>query len=202
MAYILINEELKIATIGVSELTAHQVQCFLSQWEEGAEIGTLTLFYDRKNDLIVLNRNCGGFDIYLKLAERVLTADESYLQKLENRAPSPEIEAIQLLIKCMRNRIARVEIDRAMKNIIENKQYASVLGELTENEPSRVFAARIAFKYGLMYGKSEECARRKRRNQQQHAELKQQIEKLSEGTSSNESLDPLYWFCRKLLREA
>lgn len=201
MAYKLISEELKIATIGVAELTAHQVQCFLSQWEEGAEIGALTLFYDRKNDLIVLNRNCADFDIYLKLAERVLTANESYLQKLENRAPSREIEAIKLLIECRRNRIARVEIDRAMKNIIDNKQYMSVLGELVKIEPSITFDVRIAFKYGLMCGKREERARRKRRNQQQHTDLKQQIAELVGEAPNNESLELIYRFCKKIMQE-
>ena len=51
--YETLNAELGIDACNLSDLTAEQVSCFLGQWEEGASIGTLTVFNDEKNILTV-----------------------------------------------------------------------------------------------------------------------------------------------------
>ena len=40
MNYQMINEELRIASCSIADLTLKQAQQFLKQWEEGAKLGT------------------------------------------------------------------------------------------------------------------------------------------------------------------
>ena len=54
MKFEAINKELKIAACGLADLTMEQVQSFLKQWEEGAGIETLTLFYGMESGYVVL----------------------------------------------------------------------------------------------------------------------------------------------------
>ena len=50
MKYKLVNKELRIFSCSVSDLTMQQVASFLDQWEHGAKIGELTLFYEKETD--------------------------------------------------------------------------------------------------------------------------------------------------------
>ena len=54
--YEVINEELGIMACDLEDLTAEQVMRFLGGWKDGARIGTLTMFLD-DNDNLVLNKN-------------------------------------------------------------------------------------------------------------------------------------------------
>ena len=82
MNYEIINEKLGIKACRVTELTANQVNCFLSQWEEGAAIGTLTMFFDRKSGDLILNKDNKNYDLYLKLAEAYLGASENDCEEM------------------------------------------------------------------------------------------------------------------------
>ena len=55
--YKIIDEKLRLASCSISDLTMKQVKDFLSGWEEGASIRTLTLFYDEEKNLVVLNQD-------------------------------------------------------------------------------------------------------------------------------------------------
>lgn len=66
--YETLNAELGIDACNLSDLTAEQVSCFLGQWEEGASIGTLTVFNDEKN-ILILNKDNELYDTYRELAE-------------------------------------------------------------------------------------------------------------------------------------
>lgn len=70
--YEVINEKLGIAKCSLEELTLKQVQQFLGQWEPEANIGELTLFYDEKEDLIVLNRD---IDYVCPLCDKEVMSD-------------------------------------------------------------------------------------------------------------------------------
>lgn len=55
--YEIIDETLKIAGCGISDLTFEQTSSFLSQWEDGATLGSLTLFINTETGYLVLNRD-------------------------------------------------------------------------------------------------------------------------------------------------
>lgn len=48
MKYEMINEELRIASCSLADLTLEQVKHFLGQWEPGSNIGNLILFYEKR----------------------------------------------------------------------------------------------------------------------------------------------------------
>ena len=72
--YKIIDEKLRIASCNVTDLTMEQISGFLLQWEAGAPIGSLTLFYDDKQNLIVLNQDHKHYEIYLDIVTAYLGA--------------------------------------------------------------------------------------------------------------------------------
>lgn len=65
MSYEVINEELKIAKCSITDLTIGQVHNFLESWGDDSKIGTLTMFYDREKELLVLNEDNDMYETYL-----------------------------------------------------------------------------------------------------------------------------------------
>ena len=162
MKYRMINKELRIADISVSELSMNYVQNILSQWEEGTEIGTLTLFHDVKDDLIVLNRDNKGYKTYLDLAKGILSASAEDIIRLEDQAPECLSETVRVVIECRKIRLAQSEINKALKNVIAEK-HEFALSHIIKTQKN-VSGVMIAFRYGMMCGKREERARRKKQN--------------------------------------
>lgn len=71
--------------------------------------------------------------------------------------------------------------------------------EVTKNPK---FLMSMAYELGMISGKREERARRRKRNaNRQYTDLKQQIMELVEEASNNESLELIYRFCKKLMQE-
>ena len=160
MKYEIINEELKIAACRISDLTLDLVQGFLYQWEDGASIGTLTLFFDKVSNMLVLNRDNKHYPFYLELAETYLREDTDR-PKLREKAPEGLEETLDVLEACLRFRTIGHEIDLALKNKIDSKDRTVVEG-IANCSDGRHVASAIAFRYGVMCGKREERARRKK----------------------------------------
>ena len=53
--YEIIDETLKSASCGINDLTLEQTSSLLSRWEDGATLGSLTLFINPKTGYLVLN---------------------------------------------------------------------------------------------------------------------------------------------------
>lgn len=70
MEYEVVNEKLGLMSCRVGDLTARQAASFLSQWEEGAAISSLTLFYDPESRKVVLNKDNPNYRVYLALTEK------------------------------------------------------------------------------------------------------------------------------------
>ena len=60
--YKIIDENLRIAACRISDLTAEMVSGFLAQWETGAKIGSLSMFFDSDKGLLVLNADNKNYD--------------------------------------------------------------------------------------------------------------------------------------------
>lgn len=87
MKFEVINEELKIAACRIADLTMEQVHSFLRQWEDGASIGTLTLFYDKESSYVVLNQDNKDYKMYLDIAEAYLGASVERREAVEQEVP-------------------------------------------------------------------------------------------------------------------
>lgn len=72
MKYEMINEELRIARCSLADLTLEQVKHFLGQWEPGSNIGNLILFYEKEDDVIVLNSSNKKYQVLDKRERDVL----------------------------------------------------------------------------------------------------------------------------------
>lgn len=161
MKFQIINEELKIASCRLSDLTMEQVYGFLSQWEEGAEIGMLTLFYDEHSGYVVLNRDNKNYNLYLDIVDAYLGSSEEGRKMLEEKAPEGFQETFSVLRSAIMRRSVDENISIALKNHISSSD-RSILDEIINRLDSKKVSVYIAFRYGVICGKRTERARRKR----------------------------------------
>ena len=168
MSYEVVNVDLGIAACGLADLTAQQINHFLSQWKDGVKIGTLTLFYDQKTETVVLNRDNKLYASYLSLAEDYLSASEAARKEIREDCPIPGVkETLDVLEGCLESR----EIKRKLF-ILNNQReiedeydmpWALKVGIEEKYEfSSPSFWMYKAFQYGVMQGKRMERARRKK----------------------------------------
>lgn len=162
MKYNVINKELMIADCRIADLTMEQVNSFLNQWEEGSSIGTLTLFYDRNNGYVVLNRDNKNYEDYKKFTELYLSASEEKRSRVPERLAKKMKKEIEVLENCIDYRKVGIEVDRALKNCAPGDVNCRVLNEICNRYQDKWFASVMAFLYGVMVGKREERARRKK----------------------------------------
>ena len=161
MRYKVINEELKIASCGLADLTIDQVFGFLKQWDDDSSIGTLTLFYDRKSGYVVLNRDNKDYKMYLDIAEAYLGASSEGRQRIEENTPEGMHQTILVLKNSLIWRKVDRDIYQSKKNYIDDSDRITVR-EIISRSGDKEGAAYIAFRYGVMCGKRAERARRKK----------------------------------------
>jgi len=159
--YEVINESLGIKACNLADLTAEQMSNFLNQWEEGARIGTLTLFYERETGAVVLNKDNEMYKDYLSLAEEYLGAESDVRREVKDKCPESIKETLNVLESCLKSRRIEKELFRARKNHIASKPSRMVLDSIISryNGVSAVF---MAFRYGVMQGKRIERAKKHR----------------------------------------
>lgn len=156
--YKIIDEKLGLASCSISDLTMKQVHHFLSQWEEGASIGTLTLFYDEGRNMIVLNQDNERFEFILEMAQKYMAASKERRKEILREASEGIRETMWILHMNAKYIEAKTEIRRTMKNHIQGN-HRDVLEEIVAQKSKS--APYIAFRYGVMCGKRAERARRK-----------------------------------------
>lgn len=160
MKFEIINEELKIASCRLSDLTMEQVYGFLKQWEEGAKIGTLTLFYDNNSGYVVLNRDNTNYSLYLDIVNNYLGASEEVRKMLEEKAPEKQRETLAVLRGVVMRRNTEKDISISRKNCI-NELDRRTLNEIIKQSKDELVSAYTAFRYGVICGKRTERARRR-----------------------------------------
>lgn len=167
MAYKMVNEALRVATCGIEDLTMQQVESFLSQWEEGARIGTLTLFYDNTNDLVVINRDHERNEEYLALAERYLGADDNECTEIKQKAPECMKTELLVLDNALKERHCRRELFILEKQRIPVRECKNeifpVLWAITKKYGTRdlLWLMLMSFDFGVIRGKRIERARKR-----------------------------------------
>lgn len=113
MEYNIINEKLGLACCSVDDLTMSQVQCFLKQWEPGASIGGLILFYDEEKDLIVLNSSNTRYQSWRDITEDYLSASGEDKKELRKRLDEHSRELSAVLDRCEMVRTEKKETKNA-----------------------------------------------------------------------------------------
>ena len=160
--YEMINEELGIKACGLADLTADQVNHFLGLWEDGAKIGSLTMFFENDTGNLVLNKDNEMYDTYRELAEEYMDALPEVRKELWENCPVLQMkESLEVMENCLKSRKTEKELFRAGKNLITSKTSRMILNEI-QKRYSLPGAVCIAFRYGIMQGKRMERAKKKK----------------------------------------
>lgn len=159
MKYEMINEELRIARCSLADLTLEQVKHFLGQWEPGSNIGNLILFYEKEDDVIVLNSSNKKYQVWLDIVEAYLIATREDKEKLQEKLFEYSKDAGKVLNNCIRCRAYKEKNFQARKNITDNAQRDYINYIFSKYDPYA--AVCIAYRAGVIYGKRAE--RKKRR---------------------------------------
>ena len=104
MNYEIVNEELKIASISLADLTLEKTQEILKQWDDGAKIGTLSFFFHPSDGWLYLNRDNKQYEIYMKLAEAYLGGDYDVRKKMMEKFSKRLYEEMKVLENCVQCR--------------------------------------------------------------------------------------------------
>lgn len=164
--YRIIDEKLHLASCRLADLTMQQVATFLDQWEHGASIGSLTLFYDDTENLVVLNEDNKGYKTYLSIAEAYLNADSEKRQELVEKAPDAMKQTIQVLNNASLQIAVHKEYKINMRQPIvtadteAGKFFKFIRKRHGNNVPLMMSCM---YNYGVIQGKRAERARRRKR---------------------------------------
>lgn len=165
MAYELINEELNVWSCCIADLTMEQVNSFLSQWEPGAKIGTLTVFkeeYMPGNWRLVINRDNDKFEQFEKFVPRYLQASEEKKAELHEKIILHK-SMLQVMDNYLRDRenAAIMEILRHQSEAIPDEYYMKASLAFILAQKDKYVGVTRAFEYGFIQGKR--CERKRRR---------------------------------------
>lgn len=157
----IIDKKLGLASCSISDLTMKQVKDFLSGWEEGASIGTLTLFYDDEENLVVLNQDHVNYERILDMVRGYLELNEEKRDEALQKVPESLKETFRVLDQSIKKMQYRIEYDRTMKQCTPS-ECIECINYIRHKDMDPFMSAINIFHYGRMYGKREERARRKR----------------------------------------
>lgn len=162
--YEIIDETLKIASCGINDLTLEQASSFLSQWEDGATLGSLTLFINPETGYLVLNRDNPQYEYNLKLAKTILSASDEQIEKYRGKMGGRLSETAEVANKFREHK--RIQDDLEMIEhqglvLFGDCTIKNVLLSLEKKGIPTCLLMSQAYSYGVMNGKRMERARRK-----------------------------------------
>lgn len=162
--YEVVNDELRIKACGLADLTAEQVSDFLKLWEDGAKIGTLTVFFESETGDLVLNKDNKLYDTYRELAEEYMGASPEVRKEIWEKCPIDGVkQALRVMENCLKSRRIEKELFRARNNVITSQPSRMILNEIPRRFDT-VGATLTAYRYGVMQGKRMERAKKKRQS--------------------------------------
>lgn len=166
--YKIIDENLRIAACNISDLTAEMVSKFLAQWETGANIGSLSLFFDRDKKLLVLNADNKNYDTYLELARDYLRADDKTAAEIREKAPDSLDEVMMVLDNFKRYISVVNEIKIVGRHGVVGFNgthigdiFQAIIKECGGSCSTPIFLMSMAYNYGMICGKRAERAKKK-----------------------------------------
>lgn len=159
----MINEELRIAACSINEIPEEYA-------ETTKPLETLTMYYDPRLDIVVVNLDNEYYDLYKKLCIAYLESDYRTRSDLRNMLKSDDaLGRIKLLddIIALRERKRENEEYKQLKKILDNTSYGIVVDNMpmikaiARNE-TEYWSDNYLFMYGYIMGKRAERARRKK----------------------------------------
>ena len=153
----IISEKHRIATIKPEDLEYGLALDILKQWKSGIKLSELTLYYDLNEDYLVINKSSDLYEVLRDLAITFFEADNEKRAEIMMEAPPKLKMSVRVLGNCIRQRQQNNTIEQIRQNYID-PQYRPTLDYMRDNNMSIC----NAFVYGVMCGKREERARRKR----------------------------------------
>lgn len=157
----IIDEKLGLGSCNITDLTMQQVREFLGGWNDGAAIGTLTLFYDVSRNMVVLNQDNRDYEFFLEIVPRFMKLDAESREKIQDNAPTSLKETFKVLNSALERMEYRNDLLRLKHENVSCKYFDGInYIRRSEKETYRAFI--YVFLYGMMCGKREDRARRKR----------------------------------------
>jgi len=165
MNYEMINGQLGIASCRIADITGKQAAAMLKQFGD-SPLSSITMFYEPEDDIVVLNRDHKGYELYRKFVEGYLSTDEAIRLKVREKDSSePMKEIITVLDEVISRRHVQREFFILGEQIMFEKydMPGGLMKKIIESYPksSPQFWMWKAFTYGIIQGKRMERARRK-----------------------------------------
>lgn len=160
MKYTVVNEELKIATCQIKDLTLNQIRQILERFGDDSEIGSLTLFLDEETGYIVINRDGILFEDIIKITEGYLVLNDEKRNLVRDEAPGSMRETMDILERTLQYRRCKMDIFRAKHNFLPSNEEIALLNQLSRTENNVMAVVYAAFQYGVMQGKRAERAKK------------------------------------------
>lgn len=167
--YKVIDDELKVYSCQISNLIIEQAKEFFKCFEEDFTLADMTVFYDENEGVVVINSDNQYFDICKDLVIKYLRVDEEKRNKVKEEAG--DIELVAGITKVLDNALLDMECKRNMSILMQQKRIKEdfrpihcVLLELQKRREQygTLYVLYLAFLYGVMNGKKEERARRRK----------------------------------------
>ena len=163
--YEIIDESLKLASCGINDLTFEQAQHFLFQWEDGAKLGSLILFFDPETSYLVMNKDNPNYEFNLEMGKAYLCAEGEGRDKCRKIYGLKYREVFQTIDNFERHTRFKIDIDmighQRLDEVIGDPVIRSVLEALGGKDCNSRFLMSEACMYGVMNGKRMERAKRK-----------------------------------------
>lgn len=159
----ILNKELRIAGIHIADLTLDYIESFLKQWNDGSSIGTLTLYYDRAHDYIVINLDRRDHNKILSFVEIYMQLPDQKREEYKSEAESLSGEC-SVLDDCISRRNSSEMIRIAGEMIVRESgkvRKMDLFGNIRRRYKDDYFKMNTAFNCGYMQGIRDERARRK-----------------------------------------
>lgn len=160
--YKMINEDLRIASCKLGDLTMEQTQSILAQFK-GSALNTLTGFYMRCDDLLVINSENSDYDFYLLTAERYLSANDERRIAIKKKILIQGVNEFISLLDIVVNYRKALQL-KLMTGSMSTEDYINaipILRDLNSMVHSD-FQEMNSFMYGYIMGKRAERSRRKK----------------------------------------
>lgn len=159
-----INEELKLESCSIGDLTLDMVNGMLESWNDGSSISTLTLFYLPERDVIVLNRDHKEYDMYRKFTEAYLRCGERERDKAriaaKNIVGMEEVVNVLDIVIAYRKKRKNMFILK-QQPLLGNGIDVSTMKEILSDTEDYYISMCMAFQYGVIQGKRLERGKKR-----------------------------------------
>lgn len=165
--YQLINEKYQIASCRIGDLSGEQAAAMLKQLS-GDRLSALTAFYDRTEDMLVLNREHRFYEQYRRIAEQYIQSPVEARELFGGRSWRELMAELQpVLDRCLlaRHNSRELFILSRQKVCADYDLSESMLRAIKEEHSNygEWWLMYMAYKYGMIQGKRLERAGRKTR---------------------------------------